>query len=104
MPVSREMTNGPANGVRDGAPGYGALRDDTLIDCNIAELYYGQFKAVRDVALKIKEGHDHRFHRPFRMRQEYALALPQPDERSGSRVSPQGTRDLPRPEHLRLES
>ena len=42
MPVSLEMTNGPANGVRDGAPGYGALRDDTLIDCNIAELYYGR--------------------------------------------------------------
>jgi len=32
------------------------LRDGTLIDCNIAELHYGKFKAVRDVALKVKKG------------------------------------------------
>ena len=54
MPVSPEMTKGPVNAVHDGTSVNGALRDDTLIDCNIAELYYGQFKAVRDVALKIK--------------------------------------------------
>ena len=29
---------------------------DTLIDCNISELHYGKFKAVRDVAVKIKTG------------------------------------------------
>src|SRR5271170_2877323 len=29
---------------------------DTLIDCNISELHYGKFKAVRDVALKIGRG------------------------------------------------
>src|SRR5262249_31337836 len=29
---------------------------DTLIDCQISELHYGKFKAVRDVALKIKRG------------------------------------------------
>jgi phosphate transport system ATP-binding protein len=29
---------------------------NTLIDCNISELFYGKFKAVRDVALKIKRG------------------------------------------------
>ena len=34
----------------------GAARDGALIDCNIAELHYGKFKAVRDVALKLKEG------------------------------------------------
>ena len=28
----------------------------TLIDCNISELHYGKFKALRDVALKIKRG------------------------------------------------
>jgi phosphate transport system ATP-binding protein len=56
MPVSPVMAHGRAYGVHDGTPGNGALRDDTLIDCNIVELYYGQFKAVRDVALKIKRG------------------------------------------------
>lgn len=35
------------------AKGVGA---DTVIDCSISELYYGAFKAVRDVALKIKRG------------------------------------------------
>jgi phosphate transport system ATP-binding protein len=29
---------------------------DTLIDCQINELHYGKFKALRDVALKIKRG------------------------------------------------
>jgi phosphate transport system ATP-binding protein len=29
---------------------------DTLIDCEISELHYGRFKALRDVALKIKKG------------------------------------------------
>jgi phosphate transport system ATP-binding protein len=33
-----------------------ALRDDALIDCNIDELHYGKFKAVRDVAVKLKKG------------------------------------------------
>src|SRR5277367_5612471 len=30
--------------------------DDTLLDCKIDELHYGKFKAVRDIALKIKKG------------------------------------------------
>ena len=29
---------------------------DSLIDCQISELHYGKFKALRDVALKIKHG------------------------------------------------
>ncbi|MGD0073171.1 MAG: phosphate ABC transporter ATP-binding protein PstB [Candidatus Binataceae bacterium] len=33
-----------------------ALRDDTLIDCEIKELFYGRFKAARDITLKIKKG------------------------------------------------
>src|SRR6202050_5322656 len=28
---------------------------DTLIDCQISELHYGKFKAVRDIALPIKK-------------------------------------------------
>jgi len=30
--------------------------DETLIDCDIDELHYGKFKAVRDVDLKVKKG------------------------------------------------
>jgi len=44
-------TNGQVNGAEDVGP-----LNDTLIDCNIADLHYGKFKAVRDVALKVKKG------------------------------------------------
>ena len=64
-------TNGSANGAQDEA-----LRNGTLIDCNIDELHYGKFKAVRDVALKVRRGHHHRLHRSFGMRQEHGAALP----------------------------
>ena len=79
-----------------------AAADDTLIDCKIEELHYGKFKAVRDVALKIKKGHHHRLHRTLGMRQEHGAALPEPDERSGARLPLQRPRDLSRPGHLRL--
>ncbi len=36
--------------------GQAAPADDTLIDCNISELHYGKFKAVRDVHVKVKKG------------------------------------------------
>ena len=34
----------------------GASHDDALIDCNIADLHYGKFKAVRDVVVKLQKG------------------------------------------------
>lgn len=36
--------------------GNGTVRDGALLDCNISELHYGRFKAVRDVAVKIQRG------------------------------------------------
>src|SRR5208282_3303565 len=51
MPLTSVTTNGHANGAHDEM-----LNNGTLIDCNIAELHYGKFKAVRDVALKVKKG------------------------------------------------
>src|ERR1043166_1233937 len=47
-------TNGGGNGGGNGHGGNGAV--DTLIDCKIDELHYGQFKAVRDVDIKIRRG------------------------------------------------
>src|SRR5271155_5084818 len=44
-------TNGHTNGAQDQTQ-----LDGTLIDCSISELHYGKFKAVRDVALKVKKG------------------------------------------------
>jgi ABC-type uncharacterized transport system ATPase subunit len=34
----------------------GGLRDEPLLDCDISELHYGKFKAVRDVAVKLPRG------------------------------------------------
>jgi len=51
MPLTPVTTNGHAHGAPEQM-----LQDGTLIDCNIAELHYGKFKAVRDVALKVKKG------------------------------------------------
>jgi phosphate transport system ATP-binding protein len=50
------MENGHTNGGMDYHRGNGAARDGAVIDCNIAELHYGKFKAVRDVAVKLTKG------------------------------------------------
>ena len=77
------------------------LPDDTLIDCKIEDLHYGKFKAVRDIALKIKKGHHHCLYRTLRMRQEHRAAMHQSDERFGARFSFPRARDLSWPGHLR---
>jgi phosphate transport system ATP-binding protein len=56
MPVTPVIANGPPSAAYDGALNAGPSPENTLIDCNIAELYYGKFKAVRDVTLKVKKG------------------------------------------------
>jgi phosphate transport system ATP-binding protein len=50
------MENGHTNGGMDYHTGNGAVHDGAVIDCNIAELHYGKFKAVRDVAVKLTRG------------------------------------------------
>src|SRR5215510_6795612 len=47
-------SRGNTKGLGSGSEGANAV--DTLIDCKIDELHYGRFKAVRDVAIKIKRG------------------------------------------------
>src|SRR6516165_5985401 len=57
--MEKGMSVSPANNGADGAahlPITGASQNGALIDCNIAELHYGKFRAVRDVALKVKKG------------------------------------------------
>ena len=44
-------TGGNGNGSASGAP---APPSDVVIDCNIRELFYGEFKAVRDTAIPVK--------------------------------------------------
>src|SRR5262245_5801471 len=48
----------PAHCGNGGAPtnGDGAGTGDLLIDCKISELFYGKFKAVRDVDVQIERG------------------------------------------------
>ncbi len=50
MGHSPATANGHAFGAHEQMP------DGTLIDCNINELHYGRFKAVRDVSLKVRKG------------------------------------------------
>jgi phosphate transport system ATP-binding protein len=50
--MAREHSDGAVDYQTDN----GARRDEALIDCSIEELHYGKFKAVRDVAVKIKKG------------------------------------------------
>ncbi len=50
MGPSPATANGHAFGAHEQMP------DGTLIDCNINELHYGRFKAVRDVSLKVRKG------------------------------------------------
>ena len=42
--------------VATAAPPSGASPKDVMIDCNISELYYGTFKAVRDTTIPIQKG------------------------------------------------
>ncbi len=88
-----ESGKSAGNGAGNGAA-------DTLIDCKINELYYGDFKAVRDVDIAIKKGTITAFIGPSGLRQEHGAALPQPHERPGARLPLQGPRALPRPGHL----
>src|SRR5882724_6909334 len=57
MSLTPVATNGHANDTHDqNRERDEMLQNGTLIDCNIDELHYGKFKAVRDVALKVKKG------------------------------------------------
>jgi phosphate transport system ATP-binding protein len=48
--------NGMGNGHAGGNGAASTDAADTLIDCQISELHYGSFKALRDVAMKIRKG------------------------------------------------
>ena len=56
----------------------------TVFDVDDLAVFYGSFKAVRDVTLDIQPQRDHRVHRPVGLRQEHGAALLQPDERHRS--------------------
>ena len=63
-----------------------AHNPDVVVDCNIRELYYGNFKAVRDTVIPMQEARHHGIHRALGLRQEHGAALHQPHERSGARL------------------
>lgn len=50
------MINEHTTDAVDYHAGNGAGRNGALLDCNISELHYGKFKAVRDVAVKLHKG------------------------------------------------
>jgi phosphate transport system ATP-binding protein len=48
VPNANPQANGPTKGAA-------AVKDDAVMECDIKELYYGTFKAVRDTAIPIKK-------------------------------------------------
>lgn len=50
------MENGHISSGIDYDNGNGAARNGSVMDCTIAELHYGKFKAVRDVAVRLAKG------------------------------------------------
>jgi phosphate transport system ATP-binding protein len=40
--------------LRPGAPVSPSVHDDVVLDCHIADLFYGNFRAVRDTAVPIR--------------------------------------------------
>jgi phosphate transport system ATP-binding protein len=57
------------------------------------EVYYGQFRAVRDVEPRHQAGRDHRVHRAVRLRQDHGAALLQPHERP-HRIGPRRRQEV----------
>ena len=64
-------------------------------------VYYGDFRAVRDVNLDVAPARDHRLHRPVGLRQDHGAALLQPHERPHRRRPGRGHAQLPRRVALR---
>jgi phosphate transport system ATP-binding protein len=50
------VTNGATSAAPSAAPSAAIANGDVVIDCDINELYYGNFKAVRDTKIPIQKG------------------------------------------------
>ena len=72
-----------------------------VFDVDDLAVFYGSFKAVREVFLDIHAQRDHGVHRPVGLRQEHGAALLQPDERHRARRAGRGHDHLPRHRPLR---
>ena len=77
---------------------------DPVMEARDLNVFYGDFHAVHDVNLDVRQERDHRADRPVGLRQVDRAALPEPDERPGRRRPRRGQGDLPRPEHLRARA
>ena len=51
-----------------------------IFDVDKVSCYYGSFRAVTDVSLKILRERDHGIHRPVRVRQDHGAADAEPHE------------------------
>ena len=72
-----------------------------VFDVDDLAVYYGTFKAVREVFLDVHAERGDRVHRAVRLRQEHRTALLQPDERHRARRAGRGTDHVPRHRSLR---
>ena len=110
-PVTVETQTQPSLDVRIGreaidAGANMALDEDmaslpTAVSLRNVHLYYGAFRAVKDVSLDIPKNRDHRAHRAVRLRQVHAPPVHQPDERPHPVRARRGRDPLPRREPVR---
>ena len=69
--------------------------------CDDLSVYYGDFRAVRDVTLPILRERDHGADRPVGLRQDHVPPLPEPDERPDRGRAGRGPGPVPRGRPLR---
>ena len=67
-----------------------------VFDVNDLNVYYGSYRAVRNVNIGGAPARDHRVHRPVGLRQDHGAALLQPHERPDRGRSGRGRDQLPR--------
>ena len=72
-----------------------------VFDIEDLAVYYGAFRAVREVDARHPAPRDHGLHRPVGLRQDHGAALPQPDERPHPDGPRRGHAALPRRRPLR---
>ena len=104
-PSTEPPASAPRHAVRHPGSPCGARHRPTAtsgrIEIEALNVYYGAFRAVRDISLTVQAARHHRHHRPVGLRQEHVPAHPQPDARADAARPRRGLGPARRRGHLR---
>ena len=70
----------PANKVSSAGPVASSSKDNAIMDCDIKDLHYGTFKAVRDIKVPIQKNAITAFIGPSGCGKSTVITLPEPYE------------------------